>query len=244
MRFAYDFTSFPVTPRRGRVPASGVVGFAVVLVMQSFARTRATTALRRAGSRDASLESWDAGSRRARQGRAPRPRARRRVRRPRPPAVPQRHAAHPGHEPRCGDRARLLEEHVRARHRAEPHRSARRPRSRASSTTSRARASARSRSRASRCRFPLTSDGAAIAQYFRQLDPNDMPVGGTATARALEAARELFARDPKSKDHVRVIVLVTDGEDLEGDPVAGRAGVRRAKGRGSTSCRSAGARPR
>lgn len=67
--------------------------------------------------------------------------------------------------------------------------------------------------------FPLTSDGAAIAQFFRQLDPNDMPVGGTATARALERAREVFARDPKSKDHVRVIVLVTDGEDLEGDPV-------------------------
>ena len=67
--------------------------------------------------------------------------------------------------------------------------------------------------------FPLTSDGAAIAQYFRQIDPNDMPVGGTATARALESARELFARDSKSKDHVKVIVLVTDGEDLEGDPV-------------------------
>jgi Ca-activated chloride channel family protein len=67
--------------------------------------------------------------------------------------------------------------------------------------------------------FPLTSDGAAIAQFFRQLDPNDMPVGGTATARALERGREVFARDPKSKDHVRVIVLVTDGEDLEGDPV-------------------------
>jgi Ca-activated chloride channel family protein len=66
--------------------------------------------------------------------------------------------------------------------------------------------------------FPLSSDGAAIAQFFRQLDPNDMPVGGTATARALERAREVFARDPKSKDHVRVIVLVTDGEDLEGDP--------------------------
>jgi Ca-activated chloride channel family protein len=68
--------------------------------------------------------------------------------------------------------------------------------------------------------FPLTSDGAAIAQFFRQLEPNDMPVGGTATARALERARELFARDPKAKDHVRVIVLVTDGEDLEGDPVS------------------------
>jgi Ca-activated chloride channel homolog len=68
--------------------------------------------------------------------------------------------------------------------------------------------------------FPLTSDGAAIAQFFRQLDPNDMPVGGTATARALEAGREVFARDPKSKDHMRVMVLVTDGEDLEGDPVS------------------------
>jgi Ca-activated chloride channel family protein len=68
--------------------------------------------------------------------------------------------------------------------------------------------------------FPLTSDGAAIAQFFRQLEPNDMPVGGTATARALERGRELFARDPKSKDHVRVMVLVTDGEDLEGDPVS------------------------
>ena len=68
--------------------------------------------------------------------------------------------------------------------------------------------------------FPLTSDGAAIAQFFRQLDPNDMPVGGTATARALETGREVFARDPKSKDHLRVMVLVTDGEDLEGEPVA------------------------
>ena len=67
--------------------------------------------------------------------------------------------------------------------------------------------------------FPLTSDGGAIAQFFRQLEPNDMPIGGTATAKALEKARELFAHDPKSKDHVRVIVLVTDGEDLEGDPV-------------------------
>lgn len=66
--------------------------------------------------------------------------------------------------------------------------------------------------------FPLTSDGPAIAQFFRQLNPNDMPVGGTATARALVAAEQLFSRDPSSADHVRVIVLVTDGEDLEGHP--------------------------
>jgi len=68
--------------------------------------------------------------------------------------------------------------------------------------------------------FPLTSDGAAIAQFFRQLSPNDMPVGGTAIARALEQARELLNRDPVSREHKRIIVLVTDGEDLEGDPVA------------------------
>jgi Ca-activated chloride channel family protein len=67
--------------------------------------------------------------------------------------------------------------------------------------------------------FPLTSDGAAIAQFLKQQEPNDMPVGGTAIARALERAREILARDPKAKDHRRVILLITDGEDLEGDPV-------------------------
>jgi Ca-activated chloride channel family protein len=67
--------------------------------------------------------------------------------------------------------------------------------------------------------FPLTSDGAAIGQFLRQLTPNDMPVGGTAIARALEAGRELLARDPLSKDHKKVMLLVTDGEDLEGDPL-------------------------
>jgi len=68
--------------------------------------------------------------------------------------------------------------------------------------------------------FPVTIDGGAIAQFFRQLTPNDMPIGGTAIARALEAARELLKRDPLSAKHRKVILLVTDGEDLEGDPVA------------------------
>jgi Ca-activated chloride channel family protein len=68
--------------------------------------------------------------------------------------------------------------------------------------------------------FPLTADGAAIAQFLRQLDPNDMPVGGTAIGRALDQARDLLNRDPKAAEHKRVIVLVTDGEDLEGDPVS------------------------
>lgn len=67
--------------------------------------------------------------------------------------------------------------------------------------------------------FPLTADGAAIAQFLRQLDPNEMPVGGTALARALAQARDLLQRDPKAQEHKRIIVLITDGEDLEGDPV-------------------------
>jgi Ca-activated chloride channel family protein len=79
--------------------------------------------------------------------------------------------------------------------------------------------------------FPLTSDGAAIAQFLRQMEPNDMPIGGTAIARALERARELLASDPRSKDHRRVIVLITDGEDLEGDPAA----VARSIGQGGTT---------
>jgi Ca-activated chloride channel homolog len=68
--------------------------------------------------------------------------------------------------------------------------------------------------------FPLTSDGPAISQFFQQMTPNDMPVGGTAIARALEAGHELLSRDPLSKSHKRVMLLVTDGEDLEGDPVS------------------------
>jgi Ca-activated chloride channel homolog len=68
--------------------------------------------------------------------------------------------------------------------------------------------------------FPLTADGAAIAQFLRQLDPNGMPVPGTAIARALEQAQDLLRRDPKSSEHKRIILLITDGEDLEGDPIA------------------------
>lgn len=68
--------------------------------------------------------------------------------------------------------------------------------------------------------FPLTADGAAIAQFLRQLEPNDMPVGGTAIARALDQARDLLQRDPKAAEHRRIVLLVTDGEDLEGDPLA------------------------
>lgn len=69
--------------------------------------------------------------------------------------------------------------------------------------------------------FPLTADGAAIAQFLRQLNPNDMPVGGTAISDALAKADELLKSDPRSSDHKRVIILITDGEDdSSDDPVS------------------------
>ena len=76
--------------------------------------------------------------------------------------------------------------------------------------------------------FPMTVDYAALALFFRDLGPYDMPVGGTAIARALEASRRLLNRaehrsegepseEPSSRS--RIVILMTDGEDHEGDPV-------------------------
>lgn len=67
--------------------------------------------------------------------------------------------------------------------------------------------------------FPLTADYEAATLFWRDLGPYDMPVGGTAIGRALNAALQLFSSDQLSADRSRVIVLLTDGEDHEGDPV-------------------------
>lgn len=75
--------------------------------------------------------------------------------------------------------------------------------------------------------FPMTVDYGALRLFLRDLGPYDMPVGGTAIGRALIASKKLLDRsqsgdgmvDPKSRAD-RVVVLMTDGEDHEGDPVA------------------------
>lgn len=72
--------------------------------------------------------------------------------------------------------------------------------------------------------FPMTIDHGAAALFFRQLMPHDMPVGGTAIARALTAAKRLLERaDREVKNaqdkRAKVVILLTDGEDHEGDPV-------------------------
>jgi Ca-activated chloride channel family protein len=75
--------------------------------------------------------------------------------------------------------------------------------------------------------FPMTIDYSAAALFFRDLGPYDMPVGGTAIGRALTATKRLLERgavpttdEEKGQERARVVVLMTDGEDHEGDPVA------------------------
>ena len=78
--------------------------------------------------------------------------------------------------------------------------------------------------------FPLTTDYAAVQLFLRDLTPLDMPVGGTAIGRALVSAGRLLERSSRPPEGVteaewtdtrpaRVVVLMTDGEDHEGEPV-------------------------
>lgn len=75
--------------------------------------------------------------------------------------------------------------------------------------------------------FPMTVDYSAATLFFRDLGPYDMPVGGTAIGRALVAAKRLLQRanrgekaDEPETHREKVVILMTDGEDHEGDPLA------------------------
>lgn len=75
--------------------------------------------------------------------------------------------------------------------------------------------------------FPMTVDYAAIGLFLRDLGPYDMPVGGTAIGRALVASQRLLERSTPSapddetaqEERSRVVILLTDGEDHEGEPL-------------------------
>ena len=56
---------------------------------------------------------------------------------------------------------------------------------------------------------PLTIDNTAFQQSVSALDVNTIPQGGTALAAAIDTALTAF----KEKDHYKVLVLFTDGED-------------------------------
>jgi Ca-activated chloride channel family protein len=67
---------------------------------------------------------------------------------------------------------------------------------------------------------PLTSDYAAAKLFLRAIDPDQVPQGGTNIGAALKVAKDVFANaDRGAKD--RVVVLISDGEDLEGDVSSG-----------------------
>lgn len=63
---------------------------------------------------------------------------------------------------------------------------------------------------------PLTSDYAAAKMFLRAVDPESMPQGGTNIGAALLLSRQVLdAADRGAKD--RVVVLLSDGEDLTGE---------------------------
>jgi Ca-activated chloride channel family protein len=61
---------------------------------------------------------------------------------------------------------------------------------------------------------PLTLDHAAFQQSLDAVDVNTIPLGGTNIASAIVAARDALRRRPGSD---RILILVTDGENLQGD---------------------------
>jgi len=74
--------------------------------------------------------------------------------------------------------------------------------------------------------FPMTVDYSAVRLFLRDLGPMDMPVGGTAIGKALIASKRLI--ESSNAGHVdsdgpdrrsKVVILLTDGEDHEGDPI-------------------------
>lgn len=75
--------------------------------------------------------------------------------------------------------------------------------------------------------FPMTVDYSAVRLFLRDLGPMDMPVGGTAIGKALIASKRLIEssnargnEEASAAARSRVVLLLTDGEDHEGDPLA------------------------
>lgn len=64
---------------------------------------------------------------------------------------------------------------------------------------------------------PLTLDHEVIREYLRDLRITDIPVPGTAIGRALSVARQALGTSSGSAN--RAIILFTDGENFEGDPL-------------------------
>lgn len=67
--------------------------------------------------------------------------------------------------------------------------------------------------------LPITSDYRMAQAFARRIDPGLVAVQGTAIGRALEQALLAFTGDTDAP-HSRAIVLITDGENHDGDALA------------------------
>ncbi len=68
--------------------------------------------------------------------------------------------------------------------------------------------------------YPLTLDFQAVRMFARSLTPHEVPAGGTSLARALRAGIEMLRRVRGGPRRAQVMVLMTDGEDTTGEPLA------------------------
>ena len=80
---------------------------------------------------------------------------------------------------------------------------------------------------ASFIQFPLTSDHATARTYLNHASPNAITRQGTVIAEAIETAMVGFSTE---RDTQKIIVIMTDGENHEGDPVTA---ARQAAGQGA-----------
>ena len=80
---------------------------------------------------------------------------------------------------------------------------------------------------ASFIQFPLTSDHATARTYRNHANPNAITRQGTVIAEAIETAMAGFSTERETQ---KIIVIMTDGENHEGDPVMA---ARQAAGQGA-----------
>ncbi len=66
---------------------------------------------------------------------------------------------------------------------------------------------------------PMTVDHSALVLQLRTAGPEQMPRGGTAIADAIAEARRMLESSPH-KESGKAVIVVTDGEEHEGDPEA------------------------
>ena len=78
---------------------------------------------------------------------------------------------------------------------------------------------------------PLTTDYQAAHLFLRAVGPGSVPQQGSDLGHALRAARRVLEQGESSQGRGKVVLLVSDGEDLEGDAgeaarALGEAGIR------------------